>query len=151
MTAWWPDRWLTTVYLAFIILGSGIWPLAVYEGYLTFARLGLCAFFFFGALMMVIGYIRYIPGGPTAPALLVLQLGKAMSFAALGLGFFVLSLTGGNSPVTPGLFVVYVFFGAAASTMFFPGAYLFIGAGRGWITSEAYWFPWVAPRGNKDK
>lgn len=138
----WPTRWLTTIYFAFIALGSGCWPLVVYLGFLDFARLGICAFFTLGALMMAIGYLRYIPWSATAPALLVLQLGKALSFAALGLGFFVLSLSGSAQQVSAALLLIYVFFGAAASTMFFPGLYLFFGAGRGWISREVCWFPW---------
>jgi hypothetical protein len=39
--------------------------------------------------------------------------------------------------------LTYAIFAAAGAAKFFTGAYVLVGAGKGWISREVYKYPWL--------
>lgn len=139
---------LRIAWVIFVVIGA---PLAVAAGYLVFVRYALVILFLCGALSSVIGYIRYLPPGPKAPALLMLSIEKKAVdfFLALGFLFSVLLAPSSNSTSWV-LYPVYSSFGAAGAMSSFLGMYLLFGAGRGWISRSVYKNPFHLTRAGED-
>ncbi len=136
------DRVFLLAYLLWIAGIAGITVLLGWIGLLNESRYVLAALFLAGSLCTVIGYARYMPAGPTMPALLALSIVKSTAFVAMGIAFIVLGLGPGAAvSATVDLLAVYGFFGAAAGAVFFTGVYVLVGAGRGWISAEVYKSP----------
>jgi hypothetical protein len=137
------DRWTFAGYVLWIFLIMAGTGLMMFSGHIGLARWLLTLMFMFGAVFLFAGYYRYIPPGPTMPALLAMGLGKSASFAILGLGFLAISIgQPSTSPVNAYLVATYVCFAGAAAAQFFTGVFVFVGRGRGWIYQEVYKWPW---------
>ncbi len=80
-------RFFIPAYILFVILCAGAWPLIVSQGFLTFARFGVCVFFLAGPVLSLIGFLRYLPQGHRILALSVILIGQSLAFALLGAGF----------------------------------------------------------------
>lgn len=117
-------------------------PVVIWIGYLDIAKYTLVLLFLGGGSMSVVGFIRYLPAGPKAPALLILSIEKKGVDVLLGLAFLISVLFTSSTPtVGPVLLMTYSFFGAAGAVSSFFGLYVFIGAGRGWISRMVYKTP----------
>lgn len=139
---------LRIAWVIFVVIGA---PLAVAGGYLVFVRYALVILFLCGALSSVIGYIRYLPPGPKAPALLMLSIEKKGVDFFLALGFlFSVLLSPSTTPTSWALYIVFSAFGAAGAMSSFLGMYLLIGAGRGWISRMVYKNPFHLRTGAED-
>lgn len=133
------ERDLIPLYIFSMLFGAIICWLFTSEGFLNFSRWAVCSGFLLGAALNVIGFYRYMPEGPTINALLVLLFGNKVLFTLLGIAFFILAL--GSPQTTPSslyLVLTYSIFGAVSSALLFQGAYILLGAGRGWISTDVY-------------
>jgi len=115
----------------------------VAEEYMAVVRYFVCGLFLLGPLCAVIGYLRFMPAGPTMTALLALLIDKSGMFTIMGVGSLIITLSGsGSVEPTPGLIATYALFSASGGAMLFAGLFVLFGAGRGWIAMDVYKFFW---------
>lgn len=131
------NRTFIPVAFAVVLLAGTIAALGVSVGYIEITRYILSFMFTAGALCSAVGYFRYVPQGPTVPALLVLLIEKSFIFFLLGLAFFLVGNSQSGS-VTPNFYLLatYGIFAAAGAAKFFTGIYVLVGAGKGWLSRE---------------
>lgn len=128
--------YIRIIWVTFIAIAA---PIAVSVGYLEIVKYLLVILFLGGAACSVAGYLRYLPPGPKAPALLMLSIEKKGIDFFLALGFLLSVLFSNSNPnITWVVLAIYSAFGAAGAISSFLGMYLLIGAGRGWISRMVY-------------
>lgn len=136
------DRSLALVCILWVVLVAVAAPFAIIAGYIELVKYTLVCLFFGGAVCSAAGFIRYLPSGPKAPALLILSIEKKGVDLLLGLAFLISVLFSATSPtINIVLLMTYSLFGAAGAVSSFFGLYVFIGAGRGWISRMVYKTP----------
>lgn len=136
-------RGLIPAHVGFMVLCGVIGGLLIGHEYPSLARYWVCGLLLTGSICATVGYLRYIPSGPTLMALLALLIDKSAMFAIMAIGFFIIALAGGGStlPTLP-LMIAYGLFSAASGAVLFAGLFVLFGANRGWIAMDVYKFFW---------
>lgn len=131
------DRTFIPIILATVLFAGVLAAIGVNAGYIEITRYALSFMFIAGALCSFVGYFRYVPQGPTVPALLALLIEKSFIFFLLGVAFFLIGNSQSGS-VVPNIYLLatYGIFAAAAAAKLFTGIYVLVGAGKGWLGRE---------------
>lgn len=123
-----PDRVLLPSYITFVLFAAASAPMLVSAGAIDLTRWYLVTLFLCGPIMCFVGYIRWIPRGPTIPMFLLLLMGKAFALSLLGVAFLFSAINSAPVEVTAELLAVYGTFGAAGATTFYAGVYVLLAA-----------------------
>lgn len=140
------DRWLIPIFIGLIIGVAALTDLALVMGAGIWIRWLLVILFSIGPACAVIGFYRYIPPGPTIPALLAILILMSATLTVLAIAFLGAALNDQPIEQKPITYLIYGAFAGTGASLFVIGIYALFGAGRGWIDKELPKWPWRTRR-----
>lgn len=136
------ERSVLPIYVLFVLVVGALAPVLVLGDFTAGVRWALCIQFVAGAGLSLVGYLRYIPPGPTIPFFLAILIVKSGCLFLLGIAFLFSALNDAPIQVTAFILVTYTVFGMVGAATLFNGVFAIAGAHRGWIMREVYKNPW---------